>query len=168
MRAAVALATLLALAGTAAAIEREGAVASVGLGPGGVGANLAASEDRENGIAFELRLGGMITRRLALLATLSYLSGTTDGDKWEHGVLGTAARFFVNDVFWLEAGLGSGDVYAPGGDATSGLAVTGALGVDIVRAKTFAIAVELHGTAVGYEGDDSSATTSLTVAITWY
>lgn len=164
MRALVVAAMLLASA-TAYGRERAGTVVGIGVGPGGLAGDGFA---REAGVALELRFGGMLHRRIALVTGASIVSGSsTDLGEWEQRVFFVGARIVVTEVFWLEGG-GGGAALETGQHDTDGMALVGGAGVDIMNTRIFSLGVALHGAFSGYDDGERTGTSALTVTLTWY
>jgi hypothetical protein len=153
--------------------------AALGLG---VISNPSCDEcDGKGGLALALRLGGMITPDMAILADLS---GIFHGEKDDgvrqsltHGLLAAALKWWVFDKAWIQGGLGAGranETVQFNGAAEvqverSGYGLLLGAGIEFLQAGSFVLDVQLRFVAVEYDGEPTPLTnTSIDLGFNWY
>jgi len=157
----------------------------VGVGLGGMGDNGSAITSCDNcdynPLAGEVdfHIGGVITPRFALMfegqANIQTIhSSFRDGDTVLSQTAGMiAGQFWILPVLWVKGGLGFAHLQVDNdyvvGELGNGLAIMGAVGVELMSARNFAL--ELQGRLIEgtyNSGDDHVTSGTIGVGINWY
>jgi hypothetical protein len=156
-----------------------------GVGLGGMSDNGSAITGCDNcnynPLAFELdgHIGGMLTPRFALMFEAQLNGQTIHSDRLDgnttltQGAAMIAGQVWVLPILWLKGGLGfthlqTDDTFVTA-DLGGGIGVMGAVGVELMSARNFALELQgrlIEGTYNG--GDDHLTSGTIGVGINWY
>jgi hypothetical protein len=160
--------------------DRVGLVIGASIDGGNIGCQNKNGDDCGNGAhpagGFSVHVGGMISPSLALLGE-AWGMGHTENDVTASQVIGTVAlRAWVAPRLWLQGGFGvarsslsfsSGSVMATDTSDTVP-AVVGAIGLEVLRAPTFGVDLELRGGTGLYEDNVRIYNAALGVGVTFF
>jgi hypothetical protein len=151
-------------------VYRSGLVIGFGIGGGSILADQCSNCGA--GGAFEGHIGGMVNPRLAVVGELWGLGRPTDSGTLTHVIYGAALQYWVADIVWLKGGLGGGTISFQDSVtlttvSESALALSGAIGVELVQSYNFALDLQFRAahTFVTAGGADNIA---LLVGFNWY
>ncbi|MBL0938020.1 MAG: outer membrane beta-barrel protein [Gemmatimonadaceae bacterium] len=150
---------------------RQGFWISVGAGAGSLGCD-NCGDDRENGGAAQIALGGTLSQHFQLGASINAWSKETQGITTTFGTLTLLGKLYPSARlgFYLSGGLGVGRLEFSGtGMSISDKGRAGILGVgyDIRVAKNFSITPFLNGATASIEGNGTNIT-QLGISLTWH
>jgi hypothetical protein len=189
--ASITLASVLLSAGLAAAqpygggyppgppppeVGRIGLTVGASIGPGAMGVSCdACSEDSYGALAAEAHIGWLFNPKLALgldfWGNWHFTGDATVG----HIVNSLYLQFWPSQIFWLKGGLGLGvlritydeDFVTYEAQSDTGLALFGAIGVELLSAPRFALDLSLRAGATAFDGG-SVWSSALLIGINWY
>jgi hypothetical protein len=133
---------------------------------------------------FDARIGWGISEKLGVLFDLYLLTSKEDNLSITQTMATVGVRYWVVPILWLEGGVGAASASyrydGPLGIQLEGhtdnvAAVQGAVGLELIKSKRFALDVELRG-GYGFYGDEDNndepdntgRSTSLGVGFTWF
>ena len=156
-----------------------------GIGLGGMGDNGSAITSCDNcnynPLALELdgHIGGMLTPRFGLMFEAQFNGQTIHSDflngdtTLSQGAAMIAAQVWLLPILWVKGGLGFASLQTDDTfftrDLGSGLAVMGAVGVELMSARSFAL--ELQGRLIEgtyNSGNDHVTSGTIGLGINWY
>jgi hypothetical protein len=128
-------------------VYRSGLILGFGVGGGSIIADQCGNCG--GGGAWEAHIGGMVNPRLAVMGELWGLARPTDAGTLYHVIYGAALQFWVADILWLKGGIGGGSIsFEDRIELTttgeSALALSGAIGVEVVQTYNFALDIQLR------------------------
>jgi len=166
--------------------NRTGALAwGFGLGLGGIhdGGSAITSCDNcdANPLTLEadFHIGGMLSPRLALLLELQGNAQTVHSDFYgddttlEQGAALFAAQFWVLPQLWIKGGIGFANLQVDSryfiDDYGSGGALLGAVGVELMSARNFALDLQGRLLETSYNSlNDNVTSATIGIGIDWY
>lgn len=133
-----------------------------------------------NPAAFEVdaHIGGVLTPRFALMLELQANGQVIDSDFYgdttlTQGAAMIAGQVWLLPVLWLKGGIGFSNLQIDDGyftdDLGNGVAVMGAVGVELLSARRFALELQgriIEGTYNG--GDDHVTSGTIGLGLNWY
>jgi hypothetical protein len=156
---------------------------SVGLG--GMSDNGSAISSCDNcdfnplALEADVHIGGMLTPRFALMFEAQVNGQTIHSDRFNgdttltQGAAMIAGQFWIVPVLWIKGGLGFANLQIDDAffteDLGTGGALMGAVGLELLSARNFAL--ELQGRIIGstYNGGDDHLTSgTIGLGINWY
>ncbi|HEU4731818.1 MAG TPA: hypothetical protein VFT22_28180 [Kofleriaceae bacterium] len=156
-----------------------------GVGLGGMGDNGSAITSCDNcnynpiALEADVHIGGMLTPRFALMFEAQVNGQTIHSDRFDgdttltQGAAMIAAQFWLMPVLWIKGGLGFANLQVDDTfvtqDLGTGGALMGALGVELLSARNFAL--ELQGRIIEgtyNSGDDHVTSGTIGLGINWY
>jgi hypothetical protein len=149
---------------------REGFWITVGAGGGTFGCD--DCDDREGGATAQIALGGTLSQRLQLGASINAWSKEEDGVTFTQSGVMALVKFYPSATggFFVQAGLGIGRLEASSGRITvsedGGSAILG-LGYDWRVARNFSITPFLNGVAGSFDGNGANFN-QLGISLTWH
>jgi Outer membrane protein beta-barrel domain len=151
-------------------VYRSGVVVGFGIGGGSIIADNCSNCGGGGG--FEVHLGGMLNPRLAVMGEIWGIGRPTDNGTLSNVLYGAAIQYWVADIVWLKGGLGGGtisfeDSITGQTDSESSLALTGAVGVEVVQSYNFALDIQLRVGHTTVSGGGAS-NVGLLVGFNWY
>lgn len=176
---------ILGVAGSASAqryygdppgIHRYGLVAGFGVGGGALGLSNCDGCDSWGVLSLQGEIGGMVAPNVAILFdyTGSFHS-FGNGDTMENNIIDGAVRFFFGRIFWIEGGLGIGELTIDYGDGFRdssdwGFALMGAFGIEVVQTPRFALdlSARIAGERISSNPNQSIGSFNLMVGFHWY
>jgi hypothetical protein len=157
------------------AYYRTGLVAGVGLGFGGITAEQCGG-DCGGGLSLEGHIGGMVNPRMAVMfdAWAVFHRNTAYDTTTTSGVYTGALQLWVTPILWLKGGLGLGstsrsDFFGTIGSST-GFAMMGGLGVELVNTGPFALDLQGRIGHSFFSNNDGGGVTdyAFMVGFNWY
>jgi hypothetical protein len=151
-------------------IQRSGFIVGFSIGGGAMGG--CRDCDAIGGLGVALHLGGMLSPRLALMLDGGGIIRPIDGATLIHSIDTLAAQYWTSDNFWVKGGFGIGRVFLTDDHGESvklgtGLAMLGAIGVEIAHGRRFAIDVQATLAAAFYSRDKLMNGT-IGIGFNWY
>jgi hypothetical protein len=160
-----------------ASSDRDGLMIGFGIG----GGEAQCSGEACNGVteagSIDAHVGTMIRPRLAIMGDAWVMMHTEDRLTLTHGIFTVAAQLWVTDRLWVKGGLGGArasyrydGVLVNATDRTETVpGVMAAVGVELIRSKTFALDAQLKG-GTGFYDDDTTRVHNAAVSIgfNWY
>lgn len=146
------------------AAERSGFV--IGFSLGGGAASCGSCDTRAAG-AVGLHVGGMLTRRLALLFDSGLVAFTDGPHEYQHTVGGLAAQYFLGRRYWLKGGVGVAQFSVNNYLGPRRLGAFVGAGAELVQRGRFALDVSGR-LAVGRHPGGAIRNTTVQLGFTWY
>jgi len=155
-------------------VDRQGLLIGFSLGGGSFGLADCDTCESFDGVAADFHIGAMLTQRLGLMWDVSAVSEATDDLAVTHAISTAAAQFWVTPRVWIKGGIGvgqlsvsdnNGDVVA---ESEVGAGVMFAAGVEVLQSRNFALDLQLRGSGVTYDENDTVSMASLTLGFNWY
>jgi hypothetical protein len=151
---------------------RQGFLVGFGVGGGAITADNCGTCGGAGGLEFHL--GGMLTPRLALMFELWGLAHPLgDGYSLTNSIYTGSLQFWATPVLWLKGGIGGGTIrisdnynglsYEP----ESALAVSGAVGYEVLHSYNFALDLQFRLAHAAYEGGGAN-NIAFMVGFNWY
>jgi len=90
-----------------------------------------------------------------------------------HGIYTAALQYWLTDMFWLKGGVGGGRIQVTSDSAgvlgdSSGLAVMGAAGIELLQASAFALDIHFRVGHGFYSPAPDATNLALMVGFTWF
>jgi len=163
-------------------VYRSGIIYGFSVGLGAITASNCGDECGAAGL-FEAHLGGMISPRAALMvegwgADHPWTDSFGDSRETINTFFTGAAQYWLTDILWIKGGLGLAVIRNTISDgfggyaesATSGFALFGAAGVEVLQAYNFALDIQLRiGNGFYSQADGGDAQNyALMVGFNWY
>lgn len=149
-----AVSVVLLVAPDAGASERQGFIIGFGVGGGAMTCDGCSSL---NGPAAEVHLGTMLNGKTAIVLDGSGVAKTESGSTLYSIVSTVALQYWVAPQVWLKGGVGLGELQLETRGATfhsdSGLGFTGAIGLEVLQRKTFALDLQFRYSTADIGGD---------------
>jgi len=157
-------------------IHRYGLVAGFGVGGGVIGLSNCTGCDSWGTLTLQGEIGGMVAPNVAILFDYTgNFHSFGGGDSMTNSIIDGAVRFFFGRIFWIEGGLGIGELTFDYGDGTYdtsgwGIAGMGAFGIEVLQTPRFAldISARIAGERISTNPDQSIGSFNLLVGFHWY
>jgi hypothetical protein len=157
-------------------IHRSGLVAGFGVGGGALGLSNCDGCGSWGTLALQGEIGGMVAPNVAILFDYTgNFHSFGGGDSMTNSIVDGAVRFFFGRIFWIEGGLGIGELtfdYSDGTYDTSGwgFAAMGAFGIEVLQTPRFALdlSARIAGERISTNPDQSIGSFNLMVGFHWY
>jgi hypothetical protein len=157
-------------------VIRSGFIFGGSIGLGAINFTDCEGCDALGGLALQFHLGGMVGPNLALMFDGATVMHLLDDDSALYSNTGMAVlRGWLSRVFWLEGGLGFGqmqlgDAYGLIAETRGGFGLLVGAGIEVLQSTSFTIDIQLRVTAARYDYGDGVgvANTSLNVGFNFY
>ena len=151
--------------------EREGLVLGASVGLGAIAPLECVGCDALGGVAFNVRIGGVVIPRLVLMYDGQAVISRDAGTVVTNGTHTFAAQFWPLPRFWVRAGLGlsvlrlasSGVVFR-----NEGLGATAAVGFEILKSGNFVMDIEAIYSHSQFDGGGKVANVAGLLGFNWY
>jgi uncharacterized membrane protein YtjA (UPF0391 family) len=160
-----------------AARARHGLVLGGSLGVGSISCDGADCGDLNGAGALDLHVGGLIAPDMALLLD-GWAMSHSDGDRatFTHAIVTAAFRYWIVPQLWVQGGVGlaearwhySRDIVDFESRSDQVPAIMGAVGLEVLSSRTFALDLELRGGTGFFEDDTRVRNVSLGVGVSWF
>jgi hypothetical protein len=157
-------------------IHRYGLVTGFSIGGGDLGLSDCSGCGSWGVLTLQGEIGGMVAPNVAIL--FDYTGNFHDfggGDTMSNHIIDGAIRFFFARIFWIEGGLGIGELnfnFSDGSFDTSGwgLAGLGAFGIEVLQTPRFALdlSARIAGERISTDPSQSVVSFNLLVGFHWY
>lgn len=156
-------------------VQRSGFLIGFSLGGGSFALQDCDECETLSGLGLDIHLGGMITPRLALMFDGSGVAHSLeDGGSVVHVIDTIAAQYWVTPRVWVKGGVGVGqlsvndDTGARVAESETGTGVLLAGGVELLQTESFALDLQLRGSAVTYDEANTISMGSINLGFNWY
>ena len=130
--------------------------------------------DDLSGVALDIHLGGMLAPNLALMFDGTGVAHSFEGGGTLIHVVDTvAAQYWVTPELWIKGGIGVGrlSLNDESGEevlaSETGAAMMGGVGYEVMHSRTFALDLQLRGSATKYD-EATISMGSVTLGLNWY
>ncbi len=149
---------------------REGFWITVGIGGGSFGCD--DCDSREGGGTAQLALGGSLSQRLQLGASINAWSKDVDGVTFTQSGVMALAKFYPSATggFFVQGGLGIGSLEASSGNISvseEGTSAILGLGYDWRVARNFSITPFINGVGGSFDGNGANFN-QVGISLTWH
>jgi uncharacterized membrane protein YtjA (UPF0391 family) len=182
---ALALGTTLALGGVAHAQEpgygengqvRSGVTFGGALGFGHIACDGADCDGVNEAGGIDVHVGGLVAPDLGIVLDLWGMSHNDDRATFSQAIVTGALRYWLVPRFWIQGGIGvaqatwtyDADVVQFEDQSETVPAVMGAIGLELLSTRSFAMDVQLRAGTGLYEDDVRVRNVSLGLGVNWY